>query len=158
MLAFLGVCWVRFGIRFIKTQLNMPRAYTGTEKSVLLIGAGELGESLLRQIQKTPDMNYRVAGFIDDDPAKWRMRIHGVTVFGGRNSLRDVLEQKQIDEIIITVATRRGELVRAVMDILQDMPERPALKVAPGLDEMLSAPGQGMAVRQIKPPDLLNRD
>ena len=41
---------------FIKTQLNMPRAYTGTEKSVLLIGAGELGESLLRQIQKTPDI------------------------------------------------------------------------------------------------------
>lgn len=157
ILAFLGVGAVRFGIRLGKTWLNMPRAYTGRERNVLLVGAGELGESLLRQIQKTPELNYRVVGFIDDDPAKWGMRVHGVPVYGGCSALRFVLGQKHVDEIVISVAARRGQLVAAVMEKLRGLERRPELKIAPSLDEMLRSPTQGMSLRKVKPADLLNR-
>ena len=87
ILTFLGVGGVRFSIRLIKNYLNMPRVYTGKYRSVLLIGAGDLGESLLRQMLKTKEPCYKVVGFIDDDSAKWGMRIHGRPVFGGRKVL-----------------------------------------------------------------------
>ncbi len=158
--AFLGVCGIRFAIRLGKTWLNMPRSYTGEETSVLLYGAGELGESLLRQMLKTPSANYRVVGFLDDDRSKWGLNVHGVPVLGGRESLGAALGRWQVDEIVIAIGARRGDLVRDVVERLRglELPVKPELKIAPGLSEMLSAPGRGPAARKVRPADLLNRD
>ncbi|NNN07151.1 MAG: polysaccharide biosynthesis protein [Elusimicrobia bacterium] len=157
--AFLGVCGIRFGIRLGKTWLNMPRRYSGEETNVLLYGAGELGESLLRQMLKTPEANYRVVGFLDDDRSKWGLSLHGCPVLGGREALAAVLQRRQVDEIVIAIGVKRGELVRDVMERLRglDLPKRPELKIAPSLTEMLSAPGRGPAARKVRPADLLNR-
>ncbi|MBI3289038.1 MAG: polysaccharide biosynthesis protein [Elusimicrobia bacterium] len=157
VLSFLGVCGVRFMVRIGKTWLNMPRRYTGEEVNVLLVGAGELGESILRQMLKTPAANYRVIGFLDDDSNKWGMRIHGYPIFGGRDILRDVMQRYQIDEIVIAIEARRGELVSDFIDRLKGVENKPELKIAPSLMEMLAAPG-GVAVRKIRPADLLNRE
>ena len=158
--AFLGVCGIRFAIRLGKTWLNMPRYYTGTETNVLLIGAGELGESLLRQMVKTPEANYRVVGFLDDDQAKWGLSVHGYEVFGGREHLTEVLERYQVDEIVIAIGSKRGELVRDMVERLREVEgeARPELKIAPSLTEMLMTHGRGMEIRKVRPADLLNRE
>jgi FlaA1/EpsC-like NDP-sugar epimerase len=158
--AFLGVCGIRFSIRLGKTWLNMPRYYTGAETNVLLIGAGELGESLLRQMVKTPEANYRVVGFLDDDQAKWGLSLHGYTVFGGRDQLGEVLDRYQVDEIVIAIGSKRGEIVRDMVERLREVEAeaRPDLKIAPSLTEMLMTHGRGPAVRKVSPADLLNRE
>ncbi|OGR85264.1 MAG: hypothetical protein A3J74_06140 [Elusimicrobia bacterium RIFCSPHIGHO2_02_FULL_57_9] len=158
ILTFLGVGGVRFSIRLIKNHLNVPRVYSGNYRSVLLIGAGDLGESLLRQMLKTKEPCYKAVGFIDDDPAKWGMRVHGRPVFGGRKVLSHVLARHQVDEIVIAIASQRGELVRSVIEELRDNPNKPELKIAPGLDEMLRAPHAAVSLRQVRPADLLNRE
>lgn len=159
ILTFLGICGIRFGIRFIKSQFNLPRVYSGDFRYVLLVGAGELGESLLRQMLKTKEPCYKVVGFIDDDSAKWGMRIHGRPVFGGMKVLGNVLARHHIDEIVIAIASQRGEIVRFVIDALREMKDnRPELKIAPSLDEMLRAPHAWVSLRQVKPADLLNRE
>lgn len=157
ILTFLGVGGVRFGIRLVKNHLNMPRGYSGECRRVLLIGGGDLGESLLRQMLKTKEPCYRVIGFIDDDPGMWGKRIHGFPVFGGLRVLAGVLERHQVDEIVIAIASRRGEIVRFVIDALRDVSEKPEIKIAPSLDEMLRSPHMGAALRQVRPVDLLNR-
>lgn len=157
VLAFVAIGGIRFSIRQGKTWLNMPRAYTGKERSVLLVGAGELGESLLRQMQKTLEPRYRVVGFLDDDASKWGMQIHGCEVFGGRAALPDVLGRYQVDEIVIAISAQRGELVRAMVEALKDLKPKPELKVAPSLSEMLFAPGREVRVRKVRPMDLLSR-
>lgn len=154
--AFLGVCGIRVAIRLGKTWLNMPRYYPGRGTSVLLYGAGGLGESVLRQMVKTPD--YRVVGFLDDDSAKWGLSVHGVPVLGGRESLEDALRRYQVDEIVISIGSKRGELVRDVMERLRTLDRRPELKIAPSLSEMLFAPGREVSVRKVRPADLLNRE
>jgi len=158
ILTFLGVGGIRFGIRMIKSHLNMPRVYTGKHRHVLLIGGGDLGESLLRQMSKSREPLYRVVGFLDEDQGLWGKRIHGLTVFGGVGALGDVLERHHVDEIVISIGSRRGEIVRAVIEALRDVEDKPELKVAPGLDEMLRAYRGGAAPRSVRPADLLNRD
>lgn len=158
ILAFVGVCGVRFLIRWGKTQLNMPRAYTGRERGVLLVGAGELGESLVRQMQKTPAAHYRVIGLLDDDPAKWGLRVHGCPVFGGRDALKGVLDRYQVDELVIAIGSKRGELVADLVRRLRELDDAPELKIAPNLTEMLLAPGRDFRVRDVQPADLLNRE
>lgn len=158
ILTFLGVGGVRFGIRLIKNYLNMPRNYAGKYRHVLLIGAGDLGESLLRQMQRTNEPHYKVVGFVDDDRGMWGKRIHGLPVFGGIKVLNSVLERHHVDEIVIAIGARRGEIVRFVIDALRDMPQKPELKIAPSLDEMLTAHRAGVSPRRVRPADLLNRE
>lgn len=158
ILAFVGVAGVRFAIRWGKTRFNMPRAYTGQERNVLLIGAGELGESVLRQMLKTPAANYRVIGFLDDDQTKWGLRIHDYPVFGGRDSLNDVLTRYQVDDIVIAIGSKRGEIVRDLVERMRDFDKKPELKIAPSLGEMLQSPGREVKVRKVQPADLLNRE
>jgi len=158
LLALLGVGGVRFLIRASKIYFNRPRLYPGKAQSVLIIGAGELGESLLRQIQKTSEPRYRVVGFIDDNPEKIRRHIHGVKVLGSRKRLPEILDRQHVDEIIIAIASRRAELVRAVVESLGEREHRPVLKIAPSLPEILQNHSKSTALRRVKPADLLNRD
>jgi len=158
ILAFVGVCGVRFAIRWGKTRFNMPRAYTGQESNVLLMGAGELGESVLRQMLKTPMAKYRVIGFLDDDASKWGLHIHDYPVFGGRDSLSEVLTRYQVDEIVIAIGSKRGEIVRDLVERMRDFDKKPELKIAPSLSEMLLSPGREVRVRTVQPADLLNRE
>ena len=106
-----------------------------------------MGESILRQILDTPEARYKVVGFIDDDRAKWNLSIHGYTVFGGRESLTQVLDKNEVDEIVITTQVKRGEIVRSVIDALRDRTKKPEIKIAPSLDEMLKRPTAGISMR-----------
>lgn len=158
MITFLGVGWVRFGIRLGKSLLNMPRVDPGRRRHVLLIGAGDLGESLFRQMQKNRDVAYKVVGFIDDDRGMWGRRIHGLPVFGGLQALGGVLDRQHVDEIVIASGSRRGEIVRFVIDALRDRTHKPELKIAPSLSEMLQSHRVGASARPVRPADLLNRE
>lgn len=158
ILAFVGVAGVRFAIRWGKTRFNMPRVYTGQERNVLLVGAGELGESMLRQMLKTPEANFKVIGFLDDDSSKWGLRIHDHPVFGGRDSLNEVLSRYQVDDIVIAIGSRRGEIVSDLVERMRDFEKKPELKIAPSLSEMLFTPGREVKVRKVQPADLLNRE
>lgn len=158
ILTFLGICGVRSAIRQAKAYFKTRGFSTGESRSILLVGAGDMGEAILRQMIEAPGSRYRVVGFIDDDPAKWGLRIHGYAVLGSRASLASVLDKHPVDEIVIAIASKRGEIIRSVMELLQARERPPELKIAPSLDEMLKAPGEGLSIRSINPADLLNRE
>lgn len=157
ILVFLFMGGVRFGIRLLKNYLNIPRMPAEGTRRVLLVGAGNLGESVLRQISNSPEAHAQVVGFIDEDEDKWGRSIHDRTVFGGLEALPEVLDKNAIDEIVITGHAKRGEILRAIVEILQDRAHKPELKIAPTIDETLHSPGAGLALRRVRPSDLLNR-
>ena len=68
----------------------------------LLIGAGNAGESLLRDILRLPESRWSVVGFLDDDPAKSGKVIHGLKVFAGNGDLTLVCKQHKVDEVLIS--------------------------------------------------------
>jgi len=78
---------------------GLPRA----GRRLLIFGAGDAGEMILREIRNNPDLPYRPIGFIDDDAGKAGKRIHGLPILGGRETLRDFARKDRVDEILIAI-------------------------------------------------------
>ena len=71
--------------------------------NVLIFGAGDAGEAVIREIKRNKSLNYNPIGFIDDDPAKAGNRIQGVAVLGSRGNIKNLVKERGIKEIIVAV-------------------------------------------------------
>jgi FlaA1/EpsC-like NDP-sugar epimerase len=127
-------------------------------RSVLIVGAGDGGRLLLREIQRNPGLGYRPLGFVDDDPRKQRARIdRGLEVLGTTEELPRVLEDVEPDEVLIAVpsapGTMRARVVRACRE--RGVPVR----TMPTVFELLQNGGRLMRqVRDVRVEDVLGRD
>ena len=72
-------------------------------KKVLIYGAGDAGEFVLREIKNNKLLHYEPVGFLDDDEEKTGHRIHGVPVIGSRKDMERIIKIKEIDEVIIAM-------------------------------------------------------
>ena len=77
---------------------------------VLIVGAGDTGELVLRAMARSRSHAYRAVGFLDDDRDKQQRAIHGVRVLGPTTSLGEIVQREGIDEVVLTTADRRGDL------------------------------------------------
>ncbi len=157
LLAFLGVFGLRACARQARASLRSWRTRARQKRRVVIVGAGSMGEILLVQLLHHRETRFEIVGFIDDDPLKWGMRIHGVKVLGGREALAALLRRFPVDEIIVAIASRRGEAVKSVVHSLSQAKVKPAVKVALGLDQLLRPRSESIQTRLVRPADLLNR-
>src|SRR5512134_2680246 len=105
----LGIDWLlslvliggsRFALRILAEQ-SMTARTTGRGKRAIIIGAGDAGALVVRELQKSSQLNLVPVGFLDDDPAKQKHSIHGVTVIGKVNDLAYAIDLHGIEEVII---------------------------------------------------------
>lgn len=101
ILLLFAVAGSRLAFRLIRQALPMPAPADG--RRVLIYGAGDGGEMVLRELRNNPSWNYLPVGFIDDDPVKTDKVIHGLRVFSGNGTLSSLCSENQIDEILISV-------------------------------------------------------
>lgn len=80
----------------------LPAASSSDGRNVLIYGAGDGGEMVLRELLNNPDWNYRAVGFIDDDPLKRDRVIHGLRVYDRNGSLANICREKDVAEILIS--------------------------------------------------------
>lgn len=158
----LGIDWLlsiiliggsRFALRMLSEQSNNRE---GRGKRVLIIGAGDAGALVVRELQKTSQVNLRPIGFLDDDPAKQRHEIYGVPVIGRLADLPHVLDNGQAEEVIIAIPTAPGSVVRQVTDVcrVKGVPSR----TMPGIYELLGGRVNVSRLREVDISDLLRRD
>jgi FlaA1/EpsC-like NDP-sugar epimerase len=158
ILLFLGICTVRFLIRFRRDYIKSAPLNAGT-RLALIIGANDIGESLLRHMELAPNALYRIVAFLDDAPVQWDKHIHGVPILGGLDRLPELLKKREIDDVIIAVHARRGDVVRAAADALLASGSKAELRIVPALSELLNnANGSQLKLRKVRPADLLNRE
>lgn len=124
-------------------------------RRVLLAGAGDAGALVLREIKKNPQLLMQPVGFLDDDPGKAGKTIHDVPVLGPLASLAQVVQAREVDEVIVAMPSVRGDTIRSVLEACQraSVPAR----AVPGLFELLDG---GLSIgrfRQIELADLLRR-
>jgi UDP-GlcNAc:undecaprenyl-phosphate/decaprenyl-phosphate GlcNAc-1-phosphate transferase len=84
-----------------------------SQKRVLVAGAGRSGRALARELAETPDT--RVVGFVDDNPALRRRRIHGVTVHGGLDDVAQLLDELHVDEVLVTIPEAASERLESLV-------------------------------------------
>lgn len=134
-----------------KKSPGQPKAL----RKVLIVGAGEAGIMVAREMQKNPHLGLRPIGFLDDDRIKARKQIHGLQVLGSIAHLGAVAEAKPVDEVVIAIPTAGGRTVRDVVEQCQalGLPSR----VVPGIYELLDGNVSVNRLRSVDIADLLRR-
>jgi UDP-GlcNAc:undecaprenyl-phosphate GlcNAc-1-phosphate transferase len=111
MLFFLMLAGSRVAFRLFRQLLPSPRA---GGRRVLIYGAGDAGELLLREMRNNLRLLYTPVGFVDDDPFKKGKMIHGLRVFGGNGHLRQICAEQQVEEVLISTSRIDDERVAEI--------------------------------------------
>lgn len=122
---------------------------------VLIIGAGDAGEKILRETIDNYKLNYEVVGFIDDDPQKQGRTIHGVRVLGMVERLPKILKQETVHQILIAVPSANGDQIRRIVDTCQKC--NVSYKILPGIGDLIDGRVSVKLLRDISYEDLLGR-
>lgn len=146
-----------FGYRMLNLSIQnwTRRIYNPNIKKILIIGAGEAGERILYSIKGHPELGYLPVGFIDDDPEKQGLYIHKVKVLGTIQDLNKVLISTGVSEVIISMPTADGEIIRKVVELCKESYVKP--KVIPGLFEIMDGTINIRDIREVEVEDLLRR-
>ncbi|MCP4139284.1 MAG: polysaccharide biosynthesis protein [Chloroflexi bacterium] len=157
----LGIDWLlslvligasRFALRILAEQGSTPN---GDAHKALIIGAGDAGALVVREMQRTDKISYLPIGFLDDDEAKQKQEIYGVPIIGKLDDLERVLENHQVDEVIFAIPSLPGKFVRDAADTCRkaDVPFR----TMPGIYELLGGKINVSRLRNVDITDLLRR-
>lgn len=155
LLSILAVGGLRFTLRLLGESRTKAMDTNGQVKRVLIVGAGDAGELVLREMQKNPQLNQVPVCFVDDDPAKQNQQIHDVPVVGTLKDIGRVVDIKRINEVIIALPSAPGKAVRQVSDIcrLKGVPFR----TMPGVYELIGGKINVGRLREVEITDLLRR-
>jgi len=125
-------------------------------KRFLIVGAGDAGEALLREIMRMRFEQYDVVGFIDDDLAKQGFNIHGISVLGTVEQLAQICQKEKIDEIAIAMPSATHKELRRVVQICQGTKIR--FRTVPSITDIASGRFKVSEIRDVDIDDLLGRD
>ena len=157
LLSILLVGGLRFSLRIISDNFATGAATVkiGENRRTLIIGAGDAGALVVREMQKNPQMNFVPVGFLDDNPVKLKQQIYGVPVVGSINDLSKILDTMQIEEVVIAIPSAPGRIVRLVADICRA--KNTPFRTMPGMYELLGGTVSVSRLRDVDIADLLRR-
>lgn len=156
LILFIGAS--RLALRLYSYVMNKPKyKQAARQKSrVLIIGAGDAGAMLLREIERYHIANRKVVGFIDDDKTKTGKMLLGVKVLGTRNNIVKIAAEKSIDEIIIAMPSVKGKEIKAIINICKETNAK--MTILPGIYEIIEGKVSISQLRPVDIEDLLGRD
>jgi FlaA1/EpsC-like NDP-sugar epimerase len=131
-------------------------AEAGRLKRFLIVGAGNAGEALLREILRMPVTQYDVVGFIDDDVAKKSTHIHGIPVLGTVEQLPRICEERKIEEIAIAMPSASPKQLRRVIQVCEGTKIR--FRTVPSITDIASGKLRVSQIRDVDINDLLGRE
>ena len=159
----LGIDWLislvliggsRFALRVLAEQsAARPNAEM---RRTLIVGAGDAGALVARELQKNAQLNLTPIGFVDDDPAKQHLEIYGVPVIGKISDLPNILDVQNVDDVVIAIPSAPGRVVRLVNDICRS--KGITSRTMPGLYELIGGKVSIGRLREVDITDLLRRE
>ncbi len=124
-------------------------------RRVLIVGAGDAGALVVREMQKNPRMNLKPVCFVDDDVSKQKQQIHDVVVCGTMDDLPHLIDQHRIQEVIIAIPSASGQIIRHVTEACRQ--KRIRFRPMPGIYELLDGRVSVSRLREVEITDLLRR-
>jgi FlaA1/EpsC-like NDP-sugar epimerase len=138
----------RFPLSFLSSQ-------TSGFKRLLIIGAGDAGEKMYRELRDNPNLNYHIVGFVDDDPKKLGMQIHGIPILGGVDELSRLVKKHEIGEILIAISSASGKEMRRIVERCKATGIK--FKTIPGIGELIDGRVSIKTIRDVSYEDLMGR-
>jgi FlaA1/EpsC-like NDP-sugar epimerase len=139
-----------------EAQLGQPSS-GAQRKAVLVIGAGEAGTLVVREMLRHPEMGLRPVGFLDDDPKKVGYRIATVPVLGTTDDINRLVQRHKVDEVLIALPSSDGRVVREIVGRIEGAKSGLKYRIMPGVYELLSGQVGINRIREVQIEDLLRR-
>ncbi|MGB5843283.1 MAG: nucleoside-diphosphate sugar epimerase/dehydratase, partial [Anaerolineales bacterium] len=155
LLSLLAVGGLRFAMRLLAEGRSGREGIQGRAKRILIVGAGDAGALVVREMQKNPQLNLDPVCFVDDDQSKQKQRIHDVPVEGTLEDLGHVLDIWFIQEVIIAIPSAPGGVVRQVIDVCRE--KDVLFRTMPGIYELIGGKINVGRLREVEITDLLRR-
>jgi FlaA1/EpsC-like NDP-sugar epimerase len=158
LLVILGTAGIRM-IRRLSLEATQRESATrrrnGAAKRALLIGAGDAGNMVAKELSQRPDLGLEVAGFVDDDPKKFNNVIQGIKILGSTAQIPEIAKRLKIEEAIITIANASSREIRRIVELCEGADIK--VKIVPGMFEMLDDKVKITKIREVNIDDLLGR-
>jgi FlaA1/EpsC-like NDP-sugar epimerase len=160
ILTLMTVGGVRLSLRLLAENRPNPSLLglrmVGRKQRALIVGAGDAGALVVRELQKNPQLSLTPVGFLDDNPSKQKQQIYGVPVVGTLTDLARILEVMRAEQVIIAIPSAPGRVMRLVADVcrLKSVPFR----TMPGIYELLGGKVSVSRLREVDITDLLRRE
>lgn len=148
------VCTARLGFRIYREELR-PISEEGVRR-VLIVGAGNAAETIIREINRQRVERYRVIGLIDDDPNKHKMLIHDVPVMGKTEEIRSICDENDIEEIIIAMPSASQKQLQRVVELCSGTKLK--FQSLPGMGDLINGRVTVSQIRPVDINDLLGRE
>jgi FlaA1/EpsC-like NDP-sugar epimerase len=155
MVCFFGTCGLRLLARTTSRFSSQYRNGKASLKRALIYGAGDAGNTLLREIRNNSRLAYRVCGFIDDDSTKVGLRFAGVPVLGTGDTITAIVARHRITIILIAIPSATGAEMTRILELCQVAGAE--FKTVPGLGEVIEERGLAGQIREVAVEDLLGR-
>ncbi len=146
----------RFGLRWLYETLHRrQRERPLSARRVLIVGAGEAGSSVAREIQQNPDLGLQPVGFVDDDPVKQALRVNGLQVVGRLSDISRIIEAQKVDQVLIAIPSASPAVIRQIVDLCRAAQAEPL--ILPGMSQLVSGRVELQRFRKVQLEDLLMR-
>ncbi len=154
ILQYLAVLGIRFSYRFILLlrKVNNKKSH----HRIMVIGAGSAGQMLIRDIQRSGEVDGAVVCIIDDNKNKWGRLIDNIPVVGGRESILEAVEKFAVDKIFLAIPSATVSQRRDILQICNETTCE--LKNLPGMYQLVTGQVSASAMRKVSVEDLLGRD
>jgi FlaA1/EpsC-like NDP-sugar epimerase len=158
MLSFLGLVGVRVVRRALSERDEVSHRARASRDAVptMLIGAGRAGVLVAKEINSRPDIGIVAVGFLDDDPVKVGMLIHGIPVLGTTADVGRLCEKHGARQVLIAMASAPGKDIRRIVELCEQ--HSVPVKVVPGLFEIVGGRVNLSRIRPVAIEDLLRRE
>ena len=153
---FLFIVGVRFSYRFVLLLRGRNQVESEHLKHVMLIGAGESGQMICRDIKTAKEIQEKVVCFIDDNPNKWGRYIDGSIIVGGRDKIMEACTEYDVDKIYFTMPSAPQEAKQQILNICKETGCE--IKMLPGAYQFVNDEISISAMKDVAVEDLLGRD
>lgn len=155
ILSVLSLGGIRFMYRVVETS-QIGKGKPNIKRNVLIIGAGDAGAILIKEILRKSNLDYKIVGLIDDNDYKKGKRINGIKILGDRNHIVKVCKDHKVEEIIIAMPSADLETKKEILNICKQT--KCKMKTMPGIYEIIDGDVNVSQLRDVNIDDLLGRE
>ena len=145
----------RFSYRFLRYLVH-ENAQRKDIKRIMVIGAGDAGNMIIREIRSSGVLKSKVVCVIDDDENVHGLNIQGIKIIGGRDKIKEAVKKYKVDEIIIAMPSVPSREKKKIYDICKDT--QCTLRTIPGMYQIINNEVKLSDLREVQIEDLLGRD
>jgi len=157
LLSLLALAAIRLCFRRIReSYLHIPDQRDGRVSRIAIVGAGDAGATLARELLLKNRLGMRPVVFFDDDANKWNRRLHGIPVFGAPETLLDSRRNWRLDKVIIAIPSAPGRRIREIVNVLQKANLK--FETVPSINQLATGRIKVSQIRPVEIEDLLGRE